>query len=40
LNLPPGTYTIVVSKDGKSETRVVQLQNGSMKGLKIDFRAQ
>ena len=40
LTLPPGTYTITVSKDGKSETRVVQLQNGNMKGLKIDFQAQ
>ena len=40
LTLPPGTYTIVVSKDGKSESRVVQLQTGNMKGLKIDFRAQ
>ena len=40
LTLPPGNYTIVVSKDGRSETRMVQLQNGDMKGLKIDFRAQ
>jgi serine/threonine protein kinase len=40
LNLPPGSYNIALSKDGKTESRVVQIQNGSMKAMKIDFRAQ
>jgi hypothetical protein len=40
LNLPRGTYTVVMTKDGKSKTRIVQLLDGNPKGLKIDFRTQ
>jgi hypothetical protein len=40
LTLPPGSYTIAISKDGKTESRVVEIQNGSMKAMKVDFRAQ
>jgi hypothetical protein len=40
LTLAPGSYTIVLSKDGKSESRAVQIQNGSMKAIKVDFRGQ
>jgi serine/threonine-protein kinase len=40
LTLPPGSYDIAVSKDGKTESRTVQIQNGSMKALKVDFRGQ
>jgi serine/threonine-protein kinase len=40
LNLPPGTYTIVVAKDGKSQSQTVQIQNGVIKTMKVDFRAE
>jgi uncharacterized membrane protein len=40
LNLAPGTYTVVIAKDGKSASRTIQMQNGAMKTLKVDFRAE
>ncbi len=40
LNLPPGTYTIGVSKDGRSESKTVQVRNGSMQILKVDLKAE
>jgi hypothetical protein len=40
LTLTPGSYNIMISKDGRSESRVVQIQDGSMKTMKFDFRGQ
>ena len=40
LNLPPGTYTIAVTKDGKTESKSVQVRNGTMQVLKMDLKGQ
>jgi hypothetical protein len=38
LMLAPGSYNVVITKDGRSESRVVQIENGSMKTLRVDFQ--
>jgi hypothetical protein len=30
----------VITKDGRSETHTVQIQNGVIKAMKVDFRAE
>jgi hypothetical protein len=40
LTLTPGSYNIVISKDGKSESHAVQIQNGALTTLRIYFRGQ
>jgi predicted Ser/Thr protein kinase len=40
LNLPPGTYTITVNKDGRSESRSVTITNGSISAMKVQFKPQ
>ena len=40
LNLPPGSYTIAVSKDGKSDSRTVQVRNGSMQILRMNLKGE
>jgi serine/threonine-protein kinase len=39
LNLAPGTYTITVTdKEGTAESRTVQVRNGSVSSLRVQFR--